>query len=158
LAHTCGALGVDFSNYKPTQIISDIKTEGVRGILKIFTESVPENSVTNSKNWTMEDVARTASLGSFMPVVVGTPDKIADWIEDWKGLGADGFNIAELEHSGTVRDFVEMVVPELQNRGLFRKEYEYSNLRSRLYQRNQPHLPQDHPARHLKSAEAPHAV
>lgn len=158
LAHTGGATGVDFSQYEPTQVIADIKTEGHKGMLGIFARSAPGSASRHVRDWTMEEIAETAALGSFMPVVVGTPDKIADWIEDWKALGADGFNITELEHSGTVRDFVEMVVPELQNRGLFRKEYEYSNLRSRFYQRNQPHLPQDHPARLLKSEEATHAV
>lgn len=146
--HTGGATDVDFSKYAPTQTVEDIQTEGHQGMLGIFTESTPGESPSGRQQWTMEEVAQSAALGSFFPVVVGTPGTIADWLERWsEDLGADGFNLVELEHSGTVRDFVEMVVPELQRRGIFRKEYKYDTLRGRLLQQEDPRLRQDHPGR-----------
>ncbi|GAA2411121.1 LLM class flavin-dependent oxidoreductase [Actinomadura vinacea] len=63
-------------------------------------------------------------------VVAGTPEQIADRIEHWAGAGAaDGFNVMPPYLPGGLDDFIDHVVPELQRRGLFRKEYEGTTLR-----------------------------
>ncbi|WP_395104141.1 LLM class flavin-dependent oxidoreductase [Actinomadura sp. SCN-SB] len=63
-------------------------------------------------------------------VVTGTPEQIADRIEEWSEAGAaDGFNIMPPHLPGGLDDFIDHVVPELQRRGLFRKEYEGTTLR-----------------------------
>ena len=57
--------------------------------------------------------------------MVGTPATIADEMEEWlHGGGCDGFNIMFPYVPGGLDDFVDRVVPELQRRGLFRREYE----------------------------------
>jgi len=64
---------------------------------------------------------------------VGTPESIADEMERWfNNEGADGFNLMPPSLPGGIEDFVEQVVPELQRRGLFRKDYEASTLRGHL--------------------------
>lgn len=66
-------------------------------------------------------------------IVVGTPSDIADQLEDWfVNEGADGFNLKPSLIPDSLDDFVELVVPELQKRGIFRKEYEFSTLRENL--------------------------
>ncbi|MFC0215873.1 LLM class flavin-dependent oxidoreductase [Paenibacillus chartarius] len=63
----------------------------------------------------------------------GTPERIADQLEEWFRSGAaDGFNIMPPFLPGGLDDFVELVVPELQRRGLFRTEYEGTTLREHL--------------------------
>ncbi|MEV7009802.1 LLM class flavin-dependent oxidoreductase [Streptosporangium sp. NPDC051022] len=63
-------------------------------------------------------------------VVAGTPERIADQIQEWfTGGAADGFNIMPPLLPGGLTDFVDHVVPELQARGLFRTEYEGRTLR-----------------------------
>ncbi|WP_181613099.1 LLM class flavin-dependent oxidoreductase [Nonomuraea soli] len=63
-------------------------------------------------------------------VVAGTPEQIADQLQEWFEYGgADGFNIMPPLLPGGLADFVDYVVPELQIRGLFRKEYESRTLR-----------------------------
>ena len=65
--------------------------------------------------------------------VVGTPEQIADRIAEWHGAGAaDGFNLMIDVLPSGLRDFVEQVVPILQARGLFHREYEGSTLRESL--------------------------
>ncbi|MFF2481714.1 LLM class flavin-dependent oxidoreductase [Paenibacillus sp. NPDC058071] len=65
--------------------------------------------------------------------VVGTPEQIADLLEEWFLKGAaDGFNIAFSHLPGGLEDFVELVVPELQRRGVFRTEYTGRTLRDHL--------------------------
>lgn len=74
------------------------------------------------------EVAATVGLG-----VVGTPAQIADVMEEWLEKDAcDGFNITPTHLPGGCDDFVDMVVPELQRRGIFRTEYEGKTLRENL--------------------------
>ena len=66
-------------------------------------------------------------------VIIGTPAEIADGLEQWFTAGAaDGFNIMPLTFPSGLVDLVELVIPELQRRGLFRREYEGRTLRENL--------------------------
>jgi len=72
-----------------------------------------------------------AGRGGFC--VIGTAADIADVMQDWFAHDAcDGFNITPTHLPGGCQDFVEMVTPELQRRGLFRTEYEGTTLRENL--------------------------
>ena len=65
--------------------------------------------------------------------VMGTPKMIADQMQEWLETGAsDGFNVMFPYLPGGLDDFVNLVVPELQRRGLFRTEYEGKTLRENL--------------------------
>ena len=65
--------------------------------------------------------------------MVGTPGEIADTMQEWLETDAsDGFNIMFHTVPAGLDDFVSMVVPELQRRGLFRREYEGTTLRDHL--------------------------
>lgn len=65
--------------------------------------------------------------------MVGTPSMIADQMEEWLTTDAcDGFNVMFPYLPGGLDDFVDKVVPELQRRGLFRREYEGRTLRENL--------------------------
>ena len=64
---------------------------------------------------------------------IGTPTDIADIMQEWfEASACDGFNITPATLPGGGEDFVVMVVPELQRRGLFRTEYEGRTLRENL--------------------------
>ena len=66
-------------------------------------------------------------------LTVGTPEQIADVMEHWFRNGAaDGFNVMPAWLPGSLNDFVDMVIPELQRRGLFRTDYEGTTLRDHL--------------------------
>jgi alkanesulfonate monooxygenase len=65
--------------------------------------------------------------------VKGTASEIADQMQEWfVHRGVDGFLIQPAHLPGGLDDFVEMVIPELQNRGIFRTEYEGTTLRDNL--------------------------
>lgn len=65
--------------------------------------------------------------------ILGTPETIADQLEEWFINGAaDGFNIMPPILPTGLDEFVNLVVPVLQKRGLFRTEYEGSTLRENL--------------------------
>lgn len=65
--------------------------------------------------------------------LLGTPSQIADQLEEWfVNDAADGFNIMPPYLPGGLDEFVDLVIPELQRRGLFRTEYEGHTLREHL--------------------------
>lgn len=66
-------------------------------------------------------------------LVFGTPEEIADDLEMWfQEEGADGFNLMLPAFPNSLNDFVESVIPVLQDRGIYRKDYTGSTLRSHL--------------------------
>ncbi len=66
-------------------------------------------------------------------LTIGTPSQVADEMEHWfKEGAADGFNVMPAWLPGSLNDFVDLVIPELQRRGLFRTEYEAMTLRDNL--------------------------
>jgi alkanesulfonate monooxygenase len=85
------------------------------------------------ENLTMRQVAMRVAGARAKSVVRGSPQQVADHMEEWfRKEGCDGFNIMPPYLPGGLNDFVELVIPELQRRGLFRTEYEGRTLRDHL--------------------------
>ena len=81
-------------------------------------------------NMTLRDLYNLTAAARGHWVVCGTPQRIADTLEEWFVEGAaDGFNILPPYFPGAFADFVDLVVPELQRRGLFRRDYQGVTLR-----------------------------
>jgi long-chain alkane monooxygenase len=98
---------------------------------------------------TVGDVLDTIKAGSWGPFqVAGTPSVVVDEIEKWVDVaGIDGFNLVQHHTPGTAEDFIELIVPELRRRGLFREAYdEGETLRERIWGPGNQHLFPDHPA------------
>ncbi|MBJ6361791.1 NtaA/DmoA family FMN-dependent monooxygenase [Paenibacillus sp. GCM10012307] len=95
-------------------------------------------------------------------LIVGDPLEVADQMEQWIAeTGLDGFNLTQIVSPGTLRDFVKLVVPELQRRGIYRQEYEppYTHtLRQRLFGEQHGKLSQDHPVLNLIRRERSHDI
>jgi N-acetyl-S-(2-succino)cysteine monooxygenase len=82
------------------------------------------------QNMTLRDLYNLTAAARGHWVVCGTPAQIADTLEEWFVEGAaDGYNILPPYFPGGFADFVDLVVPELQRRGLFRREYQGATLR-----------------------------
>jgi alkanesulfonate monooxygenase SsuD/methylene tetrahydromethanopterin reductase-like flavin-dependent oxidoreductase (luciferase family) len=85
---------------------------------------------------TIRQLYETVAAGFWQFGCIGTPATIADAMEEWFTTGAaDGFNIQTPYLPGCAEDFVDMVVPELQRRGLFRSEYDGATLQDRIQPR-----------------------
>src|SRR5262249_19480895 len=84
------------------------------------------------ENLTVRQLAQR--LGGYAGLaMVGTPQTIADEMQEWlETRGSDGFTIMFPYLPGGLDDFVDRVVPELQRRGIFRREYEGKTLRENL--------------------------
>lgn len=85
------------------------------------------------ENLTVRQLAVRMAGARGKAVIKGTPAQIADIMEEWLVKeAADGFNIMPPYLPGALNEFVELVIPELQRRGLFRTEYEGRTLREHL--------------------------
>lgn len=78
--------------------------------------------------------------------IVGTPEQIADSVERWQDAGVDGINLEYITSPGSFQEFVEHVVPILQDRGLMQRAYVPGTLRDKFFGQG-PRLPREHPAR-----------
>ena len=84
---------------------------------------------------TLRDLYNIAAAARGHWVICGTPTRIADTLQEWFEAGlADGFMIQPAYFPAAFDDFVGLVVPELQRRGLFRQEYAGATLRDHLRQ------------------------
>ncbi len=82
---------------------------------------------------TLRDLYRMVASGMGQLMVCGTPSDIADTIEEWYRAGAaDGFMLMPPWYPGPFDLFVEQVVPDLQRRGIFRRDYTGTTLRDHL--------------------------
>jgi alkanesulfonate monooxygenase len=106
-------------------------------------EEIPESNASKSGRARAIEMARRENLtvrqlaqrlgGYSGSALMGTPQMIADEMEKWLMTDAsDGFTVMFPYQPGGVTDFVDKVVPELQRRGIFRKEYEGRTLRENL--------------------------
>jgi FMN-dependent oxidoreductase (nitrilotriacetate monooxygenase family) len=135
-----GFMDIDLSELDPGQELERIETEAIQGAVDAFTTADPD------RDWTVAEMARFAGLGSTSPVVVGTPESVADELEAWyRELPIAGFNVKEIARPDSLTDFVDLVVPELRERGLL-GDREGETLRERAGVPGS-RLPRDHPAR-----------
>ena len=117
----------DFSQYPLDEPFPDIGDIG-KNSFQANTDRIKR--IAREQNLTLREVAlRTATpRGNF----IGTPESIADRIQEWfEGGAADGFILHATTPRG-LEEFVDHVVPILQKRGLFRTEYESDTLRGNL--------------------------
>lgn len=78
-------------------------------------------------------------------MVVGSPGTVADELQRWMDeTDVDGFNLAYVVMPETYRDIIDLLIPELQRRGAYKKEYRPGTLREKLF-RQGPYLPETHP-------------
>ncbi|MGI9614169.1 MAG: LLM class flavin-dependent oxidoreductase [Acidimicrobiales bacterium] len=134
LAHLSGSVGVDLGSLDLDQPLERFEFEGVQGFVKRLIDGAPPGTRT------LRDLARSNMVGQF---TVGSAEQVADRLQAWFEAGIDGFNLVYTTTPGTFVDFVDGVVPVLQERGLVQTEYTPGPLRTKLF--NQPRLPDRHP-------------
>jgi FMN-dependent oxidoreductase (nitrilotriacetate monooxygenase family) len=139
LALVSGWTGIDFGKYNPDDRVEYIENDAVQSATESLTTSDPD------KIWTVREVANWVGIGGLGPVVVGSPSQVADALQGWaEETDVDGFNLAYAVTHETFRDFVDLVVPELQRRGVYKKEYRPGTLREKLFGQG-ARLSEEHP-------------
>ena len=128
-----GFLQHDLSGYPadgplPTDIPDPVAaSNGMKSRVKLFLEMAYED------NLSILDLGRKILSTRGHMQFVGTPEQLADLMEEWfDSYACDGFNIMPPVLPGDLEDFVNLAIPVLQKRGLFREEYTGSTLRDHL--------------------------
>ena len=143
LALFCGWVGVDLAALDKATSLKDVKTDAIQGLTGVFATIDPE------RDWTLQDIGEYLCIGSIMPKIVGSPQTVADELERWVDEGGcDGFNLAPVIQPTGFRDFVELVVPELQRRGRMRTSYAGETLRENYFGVGNKRLFAEHHAHH----------
>ena len=152
-----GWTGIDIGKYDYEDNITDKGTNAVKSFLELWNKTSPGEPVNVKK--TRRDIARQITVGGLGPVFYGTPEEVTDEIQRWVDIsGVDGFNVTYAISPGTFEDFVEKVVPLLQERGLTQKDYPQDldhslTFREQLFgsDRKEPYyLLESHPAYDLR--------
>ena len=140
IAHRSGGIGVDLGGLDHHTPIGDLApaVQGTRSTIEALIAAAPPGT-----NPTIADLVRQQQQSTR---VVGTPEQIADTLEQWQDAGVDGVNIRYITTPGSFEDFIDHVVPELQDRGLAQTDYAPGTLRDKLF-RAGSNLPDRHPAR-----------
>lgn len=122
-----GWTGIDLSRYQPEDTLSYVDTNAGQSALASFSKLDP------GKVWTVKDAVEFIAVGGRGPVLVGNPEEVADALEAWvEDTGIDGFNLPFMESPRTYENIVNLLVPELQRRGLYKTAYTPGTLREKL--------------------------
>jgi FMN-dependent oxidoreductase (nitrilotriacetate monooxygenase family) len=121
-------IGHDLSAYDPDGPLPDLPiSDQLRSRAELLT------ALARRENLTIRQLALRVAAGRGHHIVLGTPVEIADRMQQWfEGSAADGFNIMPPFFPEGLDDFNTMVVPILQERGLFRTAYDGTTLRDHL--------------------------
>jgi FMN-dependent oxidoreductase (nitrilotriacetate monooxygenase family) len=134
-----GWTGIDFGQFSPDEPLRHRHTNAVQSAVETFTTIDPD------KVWSVREMADWVGVGGFGPVFVGSPQTVADLLQEWvEDTDVDGFNLAYAVTPESFEDAVDLLVPELQKRGVYKTEYRQGTLREKLFS-NGPRLVAPHP-------------
>jgi FMN-dependent oxidoreductase (nitrilotriacetate monooxygenase family) len=143
LALMAGWTGIDFA--KP-----DLIGEAATGSNSIQSAAAMFTQGGTSEPPDLGSVARSVGLGGGGPLIIGDAKHVADELVSWaEECDLDGFNLAYAVMPETFADVVDLVVPELQSRGAFKRDYAPGTYREKLFGRG-PRLESTHPAARLR--------
>ena len=124
------ALNFDFARKGMDEPFTDTELAEMSGLQGIRDRVV---RASGKKNPTVREFMHISGRGRVHDPVIGGPKEVADRLEQWfVERACDGFVLSATHVPGAYEDFVQFVVPELQRRGLFRKDYEGTTLRENL--------------------------
>ncbi len=124
------AMNFDFASKGIDEPFTDDELDGISG-----TQSMRDRVLAASgiKNPTPRDFIKYSHRARPNKPFIGGPKEVADGLEEWFSTGVcDGFVVAATHSPGTYIEFVKYVVPELQRRGLYHKDYRGETLRENL--------------------------
>jgi alkanesulfonate monooxygenase len=121
-----GWSGVDFSTCDPDEPVRYVKNDAVQTLLAGATRSDPSRTVSQA--------AAYLAVGGAGPLIVGSPGTVAGEMQAWiEETGMDGFNLTYTVAPESIRAIVDLVVPELQSRGIYKTGYAPGTLREKLF-------------------------
>ena len=139
LAHASSSLGIDFARYGMDEPVGGGPTNAIQSNVAATARMV-------GPGWTKRKLLEQFVLGSRQPPIVGDPATVADALQAWMvEADVDGFNLSRTVMPECLEAFIDLVVPVLQERGLYKTAYAPGTYREKLFGED-AHLPATHPA------------
>lgn len=139
--------GIDLSKYDPDEPIKYVESNAVQSIVDQMTKDG------DGREWRVRDLGAFAKVGGREAHFVGSTQRVCDELMHWvEQTGLDGFNLVRTVELDGLRAFVELVVPELQNRGAYKTQYREGTMREKFFPNGGPRLPSDHPGHGFRAS------
>lgn len=136
LVHAAASLGIDFAKYDLDEPIETGKSNAIVSNVEAVTRSA-------GPQWTKRKLLEQMVLGSRQAPMIGSAEQIADQLANWsREAGIDGFNLSRTVVPECFDDIISLVIPILQERGLYKTAYKDGPLRQKLF--GSPRLPNRH--------------
>lgn len=133
LAYLSGFTGVDLSDHDFEGPIPDFNGQQIDGTNPNIRTSIVKGIVEAKGLTTLRELYNNIAGARGHREIIGTPTQVADQLQEWfENEAADGFNIMAPTFPQGFHDIVELVIPELQRRGIFKTEYAGTTLRENL--------------------------
>ena len=139
LAMMSSFLGIDLSKYDPDDPIEYIESNAMQTAIEAMTK------YNEGKTVRVRDIAAFEDLPGREPFIVGSPSQVCDAMIEWiDETGLDGFNLGRTVEPAGLQAFIDLVVPELQDRGRYKTEYAPGTMREKMFPGHGGRLPADH--------------
>ncbi|MET3677108.1 MULTISPECIES: LLM class flavin-dependent oxidoreductase [unclassified Pseudomonas] len=146
VAHFAASTGIDFAAYALDEPIAFSQGNAIQSA----TRQLQDNA------WTRRRLLQQHALGGRYVTLVGAPEQVAEQLIAWiDETGLDGFNLTRTVTPESFEDFIDLVIPQLQQRGRYKTAYAEGTLREKLFQADHPHLPADHPGAAYRFTSTP---
>jgi long-chain alkane monooxygenase len=147
LALLSGWSGIDLSRYGLDEPIEHVEGNAMRSLVEAITTRSPD------RRWTVRDLVHFGQVGGRGAFIVGSPRAVADELQAWvRGSDVDGFNLTRIVVPDSLEAVVDLLVPELQSRGVLKTEYASGPLRQKIF--DQARLLARHPAARHRFVDA----
>ncbi len=148
LAHFAASTGIDFAQYDLDAPVDYSLTNAIESASKTAQQ----------QGWTRRKLLDLFELGGRYPAIVGDAQQVADELQSWiTETGVDGFNLSRTVVPESYEDFVDLIIPELQDRGLYKTAYAEGTLRARLFGEGD-RLPARHAGAHFRHSTPSHTL
>jgi len=125
-------LNFDFAQLGLDEPLDDEAVASITGLHAIRDRVITASGKTHPTPRDFIEFSRRGTIHE-VPVFVGTPERVADGLEEWfTGRACDGFVVMATHIPGAYEDFSRLIVPELQRRELFHRDYAGRTLRENL--------------------------
>lgn len=127
LAHASASLGIDLAKFGMDEPVRAGESQAIRSNVEAMAKVA-------GSDWTPRMLLAQSVLGSRQPPIVGDPAQVADALAGWmQAADVDGFNLSRTVMPECLEGFIDLVVPVLQERGLYKTGYTPGTYREKLF-------------------------
>ena len=127
LAHAAASLGIDFARFAMDEAVDGSASQAIQSNVEAMARTL-------GPGWAKRALIDSFVLGSRQAPIVGDADRVVEALAGWAAeADVDGFNLSRTVMPECLEDFIALVVPRLQERGMYKREYRVGTYREKLF-------------------------